>query len=80
MEVTTFADDEVKTVTADWQLLQIDMTDNTTAHRALLKELKVFGPPTILFFDAADKEYSQHRLVGSISAEAFVKHITSLSK
>ena len=36
MEVTTFADSKVKASTANWQLLQIDVTDNTAEHQALL--------------------------------------------
>jgi thioredoxin:protein disulfide reductase len=80
MEVTTFADSKVKTATADWQLLQIDVTDNTAAHQALLKELKVFGPPTLLFFDAADEELSKYRLVGGITATALLAHFKRLPK
>jgi thioredoxin:protein disulfide reductase len=80
MEVTTFVDSKVKTATADWQLLQIDVTDNTAAHQALLKELKVFGPPTLLFFDAADEELSKYRLVGGITATALLAHFERLPK
>jgi thioredoxin:protein disulfide reductase len=80
MEVTTFVDNKVKTATADWQLLQIDVTDNTAEHQALLKELKVFGPPTLLFFDTADKELSKYRLVGGITAAALLKHFERLPK
>lgn len=80
MEVTTFVDSQVKTATADWQLLQIDVTDNTAVHQALLKELKVFGPPTLIFFDAADKELSKYRLVGGITAAALLAHFERLPK
>jgi len=80
MEVTTFVDSNVKTATADWQLLQLDVTDNTAAHQALLKELKVFGPPTLIFFDAADKELSKYRLVGGITATALLAHFERLPK
>ena len=78
MEVTTFRNAEVKATTANWQLLQVDVTENTADHQALLKELTVFGPPTLLFFDAHGKEYSQHRLVGGITAAALLKHFDSL--
>lgn len=78
MEVTTFVNSDVKTASADWQLLQIDVTKNTPEHQALLKELKVFGPPTILFYDADGEEYSQHRLVGGITAPELLQHFESL--
>jgi len=78
MEVTTFVDADVKVTTSDWQLLQIDVTANTAEHQALLKELTVFGPPTILFFDANGEEHAQHRLVGGITPTALLKHFESL--
>ncbi|OUR65831.1 cytochrome C biogenesis protein [Methylophaga sp. 42_25_T18] len=80
MEVTTFRNAEVKAATANWQLLQVDVTANTADHQALLKELTVFGPPTILFFDPLGEEYSQHRLVGGVTAAALIKHFDSLPK
>jgi thioredoxin:protein disulfide reductase len=80
MEVTTFVDAEVKTSTENWQLLQADVTANTAEHQQLLKELNVFGPPTLLFFDASGKEYSQYRLVGGITAAALLKHFEYLPK
>lgn len=49
MERGTFANPEVKAISANWQLLQVDVTDNNDEHQALLKQLNVFGPPTMLF-------------------------------
>jgi thiol:disulfide interchange protein DsbD len=80
MEVTTFIDPKVKAATANWQLLQIDVTDNNAAHQALLKELNVFGPPTLLFYDAADKELAKYRLVGGITANDLLTHFERLAK
>ncbi len=80
MELTTFAEPAVIAATQGWQLLQVDMTANTSEHQALLKKLNVFGPPTMLFFNASGQEYHQHRLVGDISATALLQHINSLSQ
>jgi len=78
MEITTFQDNTVITALKNTHALQMDLTANTAEHKALMKQYGVFAPPTILFFDASDQEYSQHRIVGSISAEKLVQHIASL--
>ncbi|MDC9724842.1 MAG: protein-disulfide reductase DsbD [Gammaproteobacteria bacterium] len=78
MEVTTFQDDTVITALENTHALQIDMTANTAEHKNLMKHYGVFAPPTILFFDANGHEYSQHRLVGSISAQDLAQHIATL--
>jgi len=78
MEVTTFQDSHVLSALTNTQTLQIDMTANTAEHKALMKQYGVFAPPTILFFDANGREYSQHRLVGSISAKDLTQHISTL--
>ncbi|NOQ93050.1 MAG: protein-disulfide reductase DsbD [Methylophaga sp.] len=78
MEVTTFQDNNVITALENTHSLQIDMTANTAEHKALMKHYGVFAPPTILFFDANGQEYSQHRLVGGISAEKLTQHIATL--
>ncbi|NQY51900.1 MAG: protein-disulfide reductase DsbD [Piscirickettsiaceae bacterium] len=80
MEVTTFIDKDVKRAMDNWQLLQIDITSNNDAQRILLKKLKVFGPPTILFFNASGKEYLQYRLMGGISSDNLLEHLTTLLK
>ena len=78
MEATTFQNIDVISALANINTLQLDMTDNTAEHKALLKEFGIFGPPTLLFFDANGKEYSQHRLIGSITASALLRHIEQL--
>jgi len=78
MEVTTFQDSSVINAFTDKQALQLDMTDNTSEHKALLKELQVFGPPTMLFFDANGEELSQYRIVGSVTADELLVHLSNL--
>lgn len=78
MEATTFQDSNLINTLANTQKLQLDMTDNTAEHKALLKHFGIFGPPTLLFFDTKGSEYKQHRWVGSITASALLKHLASL--
>lgn len=49
MEQTTFRDNQVVSTLQNFTLLKVDLTDNTDAHQALLKALRVFGPPSMLF-------------------------------
>ena len=75
MESTTFQDPALIAALANYDTLQIDMTANTPEHKAILKYFGVFGPPTILFFDADDQEYPQHRLIGAVSASELIDHL-----
>ena len=78
MEMTTFKDPTVVAALANTTTLQLDMTDNTAEHKALLKKFSIFGPPTILFFDSQGDEYSQYRLIGGLDAQDFSQHIANI--
>ncbi len=53
MEHFTFSDARVKKQLEGMLLLQVDVTANSDEHKALLKRFSLFGPPGIIFFDAA---------------------------
>jgi len=78
MEMTTFKDPAVVAALANTTALQLDMTDNTAEHKALLKKFSIFGPPTILFFNSQGDEYSQYRLIGGLDAQDFSQHLTNI--
>ena len=48
-----------------------DVTANSEEHKALLKRFGLFGPPGIIFFDAAGKEREGMRVVGFMKATPF---------
>jgi thiol:disulfide interchange protein DsbD len=73
MERFTFADPAVAKRLEGFQLLQADVTANNEADKALLKRFRLFGPPGIIFFDAAGAERTGLRVVGFQPAEAFAK-------
>lgn len=73
MERFTFADPAVAKRLEGFQLLQADVTANNDADKALLKRFRLFGPPGIIFFDAAGAERTGLRVVGFQPAEAFAK-------
>lgn len=72
MEKFTFSDEQVQAVLKDVVLLQADVTENNVDDQALLKRFNLFGPPGIIFFDAAGNEI-QTRVIGYKNAEDFTK-------
>ncbi len=78
MEKTTFRDPAVVAALDNYLLLKLDMTDNTEAHQAMLKSLQVFGPPTMLFFNPTGQELRDYRLVGHVSADKLLEHLSRL--
>ena len=71
MEHYTFTDPGVQAALANTVLLQADVTANDDEDKALLKKFGLFGPPSILFFDAKGNERSQHRVVGFMKPVRF---------
>ena len=75
MEKFTFSNSAVKERLASVKLLQIDVTKNSPADQALMKQFKVFGPPAMLAFDPQGNEMASARLIGYLAPEKFVAHL-----
>ncbi len=75
MEAFTFSDPAVKNRLANTTLLQSDVTANDELDQALLRQIGIFGPPAILFFDKNGVEIANSRVVGFMSADRFAAHI-----
>lgn len=76
MEQFTFTDTRVASQMQQMKLVQIDLTDNTAEHQALLKRFGLVGPPAILFFDANGNERRGLRVVGFMKADAFTQQLS----
>ena len=76
MEAFTFTDAKVRARLDDMLLLQVDVTANSEADRALLKRFSLFGPPGIVFFDAQGREIKGLRVIGYQGAERFLKTLS----
>ncbi|RMF98802.1 MAG: protein-disulfide reductase DsbD [Gammaproteobacteria bacterium] len=74
MERYTFTDPGVQAALGDALLLQADVSANDAADQALLQRFGIFGPPTILFFDASGREREAYRVVGYMPADEFARH------
>lgn len=69
IELSVFTDPTVQKKLAKYQLLRVDITDMSDQQNELMQSLKVYGPPAILFFDAAGDEITGKRLVGNVSVQ-----------
>jgi len=78
MERNVFSTAEVGDALSRYTLLQLDMTENTSAQQALLDELGLFGPPAILFYQRNGQELEQHRVLGEMDKEEFLAHLRQL--
>jgi thiol:disulfide interchange protein DsbD len=77
MEKLTFVAPQVKARLTDTVLLQVDVTANDEADKAMLKRFNLFGPPGIILFDKTGQEIADSRVVGYQDAATFS---TSLAK
>jgi len=80
MEKFTFSDERVRARFDRMLLLQVDVTENTDEHKALLKRFSLFGPPGIVFFDAQGREIQGLRVIGYQNAERFLKTLELLER
>lgn len=77
MERFTFSDPRVQQALAGWTMLQVDVTANSAADKALLTRFSLYGPPATIFFDSAGEERRPVRIVGFQSADEFLKTLAS---
>jgi thiol:disulfide interchange protein DsbD len=77
MEEYTFTNPQVQAALANTVTLQADVTRNDEQDQALLQRFGVFGPPTIIFFDANGEQRHGYEVVGFMKAEAFATHVRS---
>ncbi|ABA57563.1 protein-disulfide reductase DsbD [Nitrosococcus oceani] len=79
MEATTFSDPTVKNALRNTLLLQTDVTAYDDQDKALLNQLSLYGPPSILFFGPDGRELRQVRLIGQASPEEFLRHLQQVN-
>ena len=78
MEKLTFVDPAVKARLADTLLLQVDVTANDGADRAMLKRFGLFGPPGIVLFGRDGQEIPDSRVIGYQDAAKFLGSLGKL--
>lgn len=77
MERNTFSDAAVQSALKNAVLLQVDVTQNDVADKALEQHFNVIAPPTMIFFKDG-KELKDARIVGEMGPKDFLKHIEAI--
>jgi len=77
-EEKTFNDEAVKNTMDDYVLVQIDVTANDTAAKAISKKYGIFGPPAILFFDEKGQQIKDAAIIGFKEPKEFLNHLGAL--
>ncbi|MGR9100220.1 MAG: protein-disulfide reductase DsbD [Gammaproteobacteria bacterium] len=75
MESYTFNDPQVKLHLSELVVLQADVTENSITDKKLLGHFNLIGPPAILFFDTAQNEKPEMRVIGYQDAKTFLNNI-----
>jgi thiol:disulfide interchange protein DsbD len=79
MEKLTFVDPAVQATLANSVLLQVDVTANDAADKAMLKRFGLFGPPGIILFDRTGREITDSRVIGYQDARKFNASLARLN-
>ncbi len=80
MERFTFSNRNVQQALHRFRLLRADVTRNDDEDKRLEQYFHVVAPPTILFFDENGHEIPNLRVIGEMSARAFLKHLRKNSQ
>ena len=72
LETLTFSKPQVRQRLAHVRLLQADVTANSGADKALLKQFGLFGPPGMVFFDGKSQPAVKHKVIGFQNADDFM--------
>ncbi len=78
LEEKTFSDESVKTAMDGYVLVQVDVTANDDASKAITKKYGIFGPPAILFFDEKGQKIEDASIVGFKEPKEFLTHLEGI--
>lgn len=73
LEEKTFIDESVKTAMDGYVLVQVNLTANDAAAKAISSKYGIFGPPAILFFDENGIRQKDADIVGFKEPQEFIK-------
>ncbi|OHD81311.1 protein-disulfide reductase DsbD [Sulfuricurvum sp. RIFCSPLOWO2_12_FULL_43_24] len=75
LEEKTFSNEAVKSAMDNYVLVQVDLTANDEAARAISSKYGIFGPPAILFFDENGERIKSADIIGFKTSDEFLKHL-----
>lgn len=74
----TFNDETVKSKMDNFVLVQVNLTANDDAAKAISSKYGIFGPPAILFFDETGVRVKNEDIVGFKEPKEFLNHLEGL--
>lgn len=77
-ESKTFSDETVKSKMDNFVLVQVNLTANDDAAKAISSKYGIFGPPAILFFDETGARVKNEDIVGFKEPKEFLDHLGGL--
>jgi thiol:disulfide interchange protein DsbD len=80
LEEITFPDPSVQKALKAFTFIKIDLTDNTSEDKALLKKFELFGTPNIIFFDKNNKYLPEQTLTGFVKPDTFADHLGKIAR
>ncbi len=69
LEIQTLGSDIVKAKLAEYELIEVDITEMGKDQKALLNQYSIFGPPAILIFDVNGVEQKSKKIVGVVGPQ-----------
>ena len=72
-EKYTFSDIRVSNILNELKLIKFDITETTEEHSMYLNEMRIFGPPALIFYDRNGNEIMDARIVGYMESDSFLK-------
>ena len=80
IEREVFPSEGVAAALGGVHLVKFDVSEFDAAAQSVLDELKVAGPPTMMFFDPARRELRGTRLIGSIEPSDLIESATAFKR
>ncbi|MBS9403984.1 protein-disulfide reductase DsbD [Halomonas sp. TRM85114] len=75
LERQVYTDPQVAERLSAFTRINVDVTDTNDTSRRLLDHYDLFGPPSLLFFDATSDELREARIQGEIQSAPFASHL-----
>ncbi len=75
IEATTLKDPGVRQALENMVMIKVDVTQNNSETRALLKDFDVVAPPTFIFYNRNGDELTQLRIAGEVSVKTLMKKL-----
>lgn len=74
-----YAESEVAARLEGYEVVDVDVTDNSPEAREILGECDLFGPPGVFFFDEGER-MDDYTIMGEMSSDSLIEHLEAVGK